>query len=212
VGDTGRATSQRSFYSKADLTVEHLRRLAGIADADHLNFTRPSGRPDYADRRVAVVLAQGAAQHYVQCITGMPRRARRGVKDLDVWTFYAAIPGTRFPADKRTRVVDFGPSELGRRRFDLATAQSPYRAAQWKRWEQQFEGRSVDLMVRPLHLSPDATSTEVIAALRNWLDDGGAQPPSKRRSNGWLARRPVILLWPSRTPSVIWQGLGRQDG
>jgi hypothetical protein len=211
VADTGRTTSRRSFRSKADLTVEHLRRLAGIAEADHLHFTRPGGRPEYADRRVAVVLAQGAAQHYVDCITGAPRHKRRGVKDLDVWTFYAAIPGSRFPADKRTRVVDFGPSELGRRKFDMAAAQSPHRAAQYKRWEQQFEGRSVDLMVRHLHVAADATRAQVIAALRSWLADGAGQPASKLRSNGWLARRPVILLWPpSRTPSVIWHG--RQAG
>ena len=51
------------------------------------------GRPEYRDRRLAVVLAQGAALHYVDHC--------HGVKDLDVWTFYAAVPGERFPGDKR---------------------------------------------------------------------------------------------------------------
>jgi hypothetical protein len=43
--------------------------------------------------------------HYIDGCTG--------VKDLDVWTFYAAIPGSRFPADIVTIRQDFGPSTLG---------------------------------------------------------------------------------------------------
>ena len=50
--------------------------------------------------------AQGAALRYLG--------GRTGVKDLVVWTFQAAIPGRRFPADKRVRRADFGLSSLGR--------------------------------------------------------------------------------------------------
>ena len=82
-------TSRRSKRSRAPLTDEHLRRLAAVAETDHEFFARPDGRPEYRTRRLAAVLAQGAALHFLD--------GRTGVKDLDVWTFYAAIPGTRFP-------------------------------------------------------------------------------------------------------------------
>jgi hypothetical protein len=80
--------------------------LASLADEDHARFTRDDGRPEYRERRLAVVLAQGAALHFVN--------GTNGVKDLDVWTFYAAIPGIRFPADRRETHADFGRSDLGR--------------------------------------------------------------------------------------------------
>jgi hypothetical protein len=96
------ATSRLSLRSRARLTDEHLRRLAALAEEDHAFFTRPAGRPEYESRCLAVALAQGAALHYLD--------GRTGVKDLDVWAFYAAIPGRRFPADKR--VSDDGHEKL----------------------------------------------------------------------------------------------------
>lgn len=86
----------------ARLTEQHLARRSELAYADHLHFTRDDGRPEYRRRRVAVVLAQGAAPHYID--------GTSGVKDLDVWTFYAAIDGKTFPAYKRETHADFGPS------------------------------------------------------------------------------------------------------
>jgi hypothetical protein len=73
------ATTVRSY---APLTHEHLDRLVALATLDHKKFTRPDGRPEYAGLRVAVVLAQGAAQQWVD----VDARAAdpNGVKDLDV--------------------------------------------------------------------------------------------------------------------------------
>ena len=129
------ATSRRSPRSRARLTDEHLRRLAALAAEDHAFFTRPGGRPEYESRRLAVALAQGAALHYLD--------SRTGVKDLDVWTFYAAIPGRRFPADKRVRRADFGPSSLGRQTYDIHAARSEHQRALWQRWS-AYKGRRVD--------------------------------------------------------------------
>lgn len=98
--------TERSY---APLTAEHLSRLAGIAQADHELFT--AGHPEYANRRVAVTLAQGAACHYLDGCTG--------VKDLDVWSFYVKLPRQKWLADSRNRHVDFGPSDLGRQHYDL---------------------------------------------------------------------------------------------
>ena len=173
------------------LTRWHLQRLAVIADDDHTYFTRDEGRPEFVDRRVAVVLAQGAAQHYADYLNGV--RRPNGVNDLDVWTFYAGIGGSAFPAHKRRRVVDFGPSDLGRKRFDFSAVDSPNRLAMWRKQE-LFAGRPVDLMVRPLPVDPGTSHRQVATALRNWLQTGAEQPPSKRQSNWYLAQRAVVDL------------------
>ncbi len=76
-------TSDRSPRSYVPLRGAHIERLRELADEDHRFFTRPAMRPEYRERRVAVTLAQGAALHYVD--------GKNGVKDLDVWTFYACV-------------------------------------------------------------------------------------------------------------------------
>lgn len=92
------------------ITDAHLQRLAVLAGADLADrcARRPRWQP-YRQRVVAVVLCQGAAQHYVD--------GRNGVKDLDIWTFFAEIPGEPFPPRWRT-TADFGSSSLGRRAGD----------------------------------------------------------------------------------------------
>jgi hypothetical protein len=42
-------------------TRAHLYRLANLEDANHGYFARPDGQPEYSDRRMLVVLAQGTA-------------------------------------------------------------------------------------------------------------------------------------------------------
>ena len=45
------------------------------------------------------------------------------MKDLDVWTFFSLpLNYSRFPADKRHRHVDFGPSVFGRQLYDFGKA------------------------------------------------------------------------------------------
>jgi hypothetical protein len=55
---------------------------AGCSNARHIEV--------YSDRLLVVALCQGGGLHYVQCEKGEERR--RGVKDLDVYSFYAAHP------------------------------------------------------------------------------------------------------------------------
>ena len=61
--------SNMSERTQVPLTKVHLRRLGRLADRQHAEYTRGSedgGRLSaWADRRVAVVLAQGAALHYL---------------------------------------------------------------------------------------------------------------------------------------------------
>ena len=103
---------------KADL----LRLVALAAEAEAELFWRnPDGSGRYAGRLLGRALCQGAALHYVN--------GQNGVKDFDVWSFYAQYDDWPFPARWRgTR--DFGPSKFGRYSGD-----SP-----------RYSGRRVDLL------------------------------------------------------------------
>lgn len=208
---TGKMT-RATPRSRASLTPEHLARLSVIARADHEYFTRDDGRPEYRDRRLLVVLTQGAALHWIDGLTG--------VKDLDVWTFYAAIPGRRFPADQRETHADLGHSELGRQAYDLSAALPPSVLARWRRWS-TFEGRRVDLLMRALPAAPGATEDEAVEALRAWLRQGAASRAAKKPSPWWLAQKAGVgidpptlrgrVLWPCQD-EVACGGTSPEEG
>jgi hypothetical protein len=196
-------TSRTSLRSKATLTSEHLRRLADLADDDHEFFTRPGGRPEYRSRRVAVVLAQGAAVHYLHSLTGAPLHGP-GVKDLDVWTFYAAIPGIRFPGDQRETHADFGLSALGRQHYDLSAARDHRERAMWQRWS-AYSGRRVDFLMRAIPVQADAHTSSVVTALQQWLARGARSTATRKPSPWHLAQKAMVLIYPkSDRGDVVW--------
>ena len=151
---------------------EDLDRLAAIALSDRqARFERrPRWRP-YADRVLCVALCQGAALHFID--------GRNGVKDFDVYTFYAEHPIGAFPPRWRIQ-VDFGASRFGRYPGD----------------PDSFRGRRVDLIGRSLDASPDADPVE---AVRRYLLFAGTETARQ------LARKAVVLLDPEpRRGQVIW--------
>ena len=73
------------------IELEDLARLRRIATQDReLFFARNPDVAIYSDRLITVALCQGAALHFVD--------RKNGVKDLDVWTFYAEHPARRVNA------------------------------------------------------------------------------------------------------------------
>lgn len=173
------------------VTVGHLERLAEIARRDRTKFFE--SQPDFRDQFIASALVQGGAQHWLD--------GKHGVKDLDVFSFFALPRGySRFPADVRQTHADFGRSELGRAVYDPSWATSAKRLREFERWS-QYEGRRVDLLMRGL---PIRLGDEPAEAIQAWLRSG------RRKSDGspWhLAQRPVILIEPlARLGEVIWRG------
>lgn len=144
-----------------------LERLADIAAADRRRFFRK--RPEYADRYLCAALCQGAGQHCADLARGHPQP--NGVKDLDVWSFFAAIPGTRFPAARRLTCTDFGPSKFGPRR--------------------------VDLLLRALPVTVDH---DPVAAIRAWLREGRTASARALAAKGVVMADPSSLMtrivWP----------------
>jgi len=159
--------------SLARIEVADLLRLAALAaDAEAELFRRnPGGSGRYAGRLLGRALCQGAALHYVN--------GQNGVKDFDVWSFYAQYDDWPFPPRWRgTR--DFGPSRFGRYPGDPP----------------RYVRRRVDLLGRSFLVEPDADPAEVI---RNYL------ATRQTRSAKELAAKAVVLLCPeSRVGEIVW--------
>jgi len=81
-----------------------------------------------------------------------------GVKNFDVWTFYAEHPEAPFPHRRRGR-RDFGPSHFGRYPAD-----------------REFAGRALDFLARSVWYPVGA---DPVAAVQNYLSED--QSDSARR-------------------------------
>jgi hypothetical protein len=167
------AMPTESDRSLARIEMADLRRLVALAaDAEAELFRRnPQGSGRYAGRLLRRALCQGAALHYVN--------GSNGVKDFDVWSFYAQHDDWPFPARWRgTR--DFGPSKFGRYPGD----------------PQHYSGRRVDLLGRSLPVQPGADITDV---LRRYL--------AARRTDSAkaLAAKAVVLIDPeNHAGEIVW--------
>jgi hypothetical protein len=153
-----------------------LLRLAGLAARVEAGlFARnPGGAGRYAGRLLCRALCQGAALHYLD--------GRNGVKDFDVWSFYAEHEDGPFPARWRG-TADFGPSKFGRYPDDPP----PY------------TGRRVDCLGRSLPVPLDA---DPAGAVRDYLSD--ARTTSARA----LAAKAVVIIDPRDcVGTVVWPEL-----
>lgn len=154
--------SRPSERSHQRITKVNLRKLSAIAATDREDlFQRKPHLRHYRKRIVCVALCQGAALHYLD--------GRNGVKDFDVWTFYAhaRLP---FPY-RRVGKGDFGSSKFARRPKDA----------------KRFVGRRVDLIGRSLRVRPSA---DPLGVIETYL----AKPRTKSAKK--LAKKAVVVIDP----------------
>jgi hypothetical protein len=124
----------------------------------------------YRNRILAVCLCQGAALHYVD--------GTNGVKDFDVWTFYAMQPEAPFPWRRRS-TKDFGISKFGKHPKDT-----------------RYLGRRVDLFGRAIDRE---RREEPVQAIQRYLRLEYTE--SARR----LAMKPVVVIDPeAQRGKIIW--------
>jgi hypothetical protein len=144
----------RSLASIDRADLLHLAALAADAEAE-LFERNPRGSGRYADRLLGRALCQGGALHYMN--------GKNGVKDFDVWSFYAQHDDWPFPVRWRgTR--DFGPSKFGRYPGDPP----------------QYTGRRVDFS--GAHFRPHPAPTQPMPSTIIW-------PPGGLTRLGNLQRR-----------------------
>jgi hypothetical protein len=166
------SSSSRPSRSYERIARGDLIRLARIARLDRVDlFARKPRYRALEKRLICVALCQGAALHFVD--------GKNGVKDFDVWTFYAAHPDHPDYPWRRRKAVDFGDPKFG------GSPDKP-----------DFTGRHVDLLGRSLLVTEDA---DPALALREYLSEGRTE--TARR----LAEKAIVLLEPSeRLGDAIW--------
>jgi hypothetical protein len=169
-GPTDGASPELAERSYELISRDDLARLSDLARADRedLFARKPLLGQRYAHRVLCVALCQGAALHYLD--------GRNGVKDFDVWTFYAEHPDGPFPY-RRVGRRDFGPSKFGRMPNDI----------------RPYVGWRVDLVARSL---PEQPNAHPVDALRRYLQR------SRTASARALASKAVILIDPASLRGV----------
>jgi|ERR1035437_5765438 hypothetical protein len=154
-------TSERSFEK---ITDEDLKKLASIAAEDRRDFL--ARKPQYTEEFLCSALCQGAALHFVD--------RENGVKDFDVWSFYAEKKGVPpFPARRHAR-VDLGESKFG------------------KEPGESLKGRRVDIFGRSIESNGNA-----VKSVQRYLRD------RPTRSAYFPAKKAVVLLEPANLRGTI---------
>lgn len=153
------------------ITRDDLEYLDHVAAVDRERFfaQHPLWAEQYHDRFLATALCQGAALHMLD--------GTNGVKDFDVYSFYAKNE-ERIWYPKRIKRVVFGDDGYG-----VPPANS------------DFTGRRIDLLGRSL---PVRVGSEPATAIREWLTN-------RHGSARYLAEKAVVLLSPAdRLGEVVW--------
>ena len=155
--------------------VADLLQLAALAaDAEAQLFARnPDGSGRYTGRLLGRALCQGAALHYVD--------EENGVKDFDVWSFYAQYD------DWPSRLVgaEHGTSAP---RSSAGTRATP---------PTLFRSERVDLLGRSLPAVPDADPAD---AIRRYL---AARRTKSAKAPG--RQGPLVLIDPqNRAGEIVW--------
>jgi hypothetical protein len=156
-------TSERSMEK---ITDEDLKKLASIAATDRGDFL--SRRPQYTGVFLCSALCQGAALHFVD--------EKNGVKDFDIWSFYAEEKGVPTFPPRRHVQVDFGESKFG------------------KEPGASLKGRRVDIFCRSIESNENA-----IESVQRYLRDHPTD------SAYLLAKKAAVLLEPTNLRGrIIW--------
>lgn len=157
--------------STAEIAMDDLATLGNIAANDRRHFFSPDRQCNQlASRVLGVALCQGAALHFID--------GKNGIKDFDVWTFYAASSGPPFPP-RRTVSRDFGFSKFGK---------SPDRP--------DYIGRRVDLLGRSI---PASLRDDPALAIQSYLITGNTE--SARR----LREKAVVMIEPKNMRgAIVW--------
>lgn len=163
----------RSFLpiEKTDLL-----RLSEIARKDREQFfaKHPEWKRAYANRYLCTVLAQGAAQHYLDCKNGAD--VKRGINDFDVYSFYEKNPAKTWCYRRPVMSYDFGDPKFGR------SLDRP-----------SFIGRRVDCLGRAIKVNK---GDDIKTALKKYLENSTSKTAKE-------LKKALVLLNPN-CEGIIW--------
>jgi hypothetical protein len=171
------------LYSTECFTIDELRALGRHA-LDIL--TRTGHGREMARHLLAVTLAQGAALHYAVQNGSAVRYldpARAGIKDIDIWCFFAAGEWEFNPRWKQND--DYGPSRFGRSPEDPG-----------------YLGRRIDVFGRSI---PVQRGEQVDDSIRRWLQRPGKGSPYYLRQKAVVGLYPAPILGRSSGSILSWR-------
>ena len=150
------------------ITVEDLTRLRELALRDLKEFFKRHPRYEpYKNSLILIALCQGAALHFID--------GKEGVKDFDVWSFFAENPSVKLPY-RRKKQVDSGLHKFGVHPDDV---------------KKGYNGRHVDLFMRGI--KPDIVNHEKRdpkGCINGYLK------MAKTETARFLAEKAVVGLYP----------------
>ena len=100
-----------------------------------------------------------------------------GIKDLDVWSFFAEIAGVPLPPRRPRIIKDFGDPRFGK------TPDSP-----------DFIGRRVDLFLRSI---PAESTSDPAGSVSSYLRNARSKAARE------LAKKAVVGLYPASLEAVV---------
>jgi len=152
------------------ITVEDLTRLRELALRDLKEFFKHHPRYEpYENSLILMALCQGAALHFID--------GKEGVKDFDVWSFFAEVPSIKLPY-RRRKQIDSGLEKFGVNPDDFRKG---------------YKSRHIDLFMRTIEAhvvkdkrrDPRGCITEYLRAV-------------KTKTARSLAEKAVVGLYPDR--------------
>ena len=167
---------ERSYerITRDDLNVLKKRALK---ERERFFDRNPRYRELYQNALIAITLCQGAALHFLD--------EKNGIKDFDIWYFYANTPNLRYP-HRALKQVDSGMRKFGIHPSDA---------------KRRYVGRRIHLMGRAIDCQHKLGQHDPRKCVLRYLMDHKTE--TARR----LSEKAVIGLWPeSIFGKVIWAG------
>lgn len=159
----------RFFEKITEHDLTNLYRVANEAMTE-VYKSKPDYKP-FQDKAVVVALCQGAALHYID--------GKTGVKDFDVWFFYAPIDGKSKWHRGTLTVTNFGDSKFGK---------LPDKSA--------FKDKRVDVLMRAM---PEFSCGDPKKSIQDYLTSPVNTTPK------YLAKKAVIGLYPKKVfGKTLW--------
>jgi hypothetical protein len=164
------------------LELKDLQHLRDVVEKERFKFfkRKPKYTP-FKELHLATCLCQGAANHYVGVKKG---KKTKGIKDFDVWFFYAEHPKLTYPYRAR-KITDSGLKKFGRRTRDK---------------ERKYVGRVIDMLGR--EIDDDIcrkNNNNPVKCVRGYLTR------ARTRSARSLSEKAVVGLYPDNIlGKIIW--------
>jgi hypothetical protein len=159
------------------ITKDDLNTLKDLAliEREHFFDRNPKYRGSYWNALIAIALCQGAALHFLD--------DKNGIKDFDIWYFYASAANVKYPP-RAIKLVDSRMQKFGVNPNDVRKG---------------YVGRRIHLLGRDINCQHERVQHDPSECIVQYLMERKTE--TARR----LSEKAVIGLWPASIfGKIIW--------